>query len=64
MKTWRNALISIIYILCVFICAVDTEVNQRCTAMTDDQESHSGSEILIWRNGNEKRLNRELHNDT
>lgn len=32
--------------------------------MTDDQESHSGSEILIWRNGNEKRLNREPHNDS
>lgn len=33
-------------------------------AVTDDQVSCSGNEILIWRKSDEKKLNRESHNDT
>lgn len=29
--------------------------------MTDEQESHSGNEVLIWRKRDEKRLNRGPH---
>lgn len=43
MKTWGSANINVIYTLCV----LDTTVSQRGMAVTDDQESHSGNEVLI-----------------
>lgn len=48
-KTWRLAHRNVIYALCAFISVLDTRVNQEGMAMTDDQESHSGNEVLMWR---------------
>lgn len=61
---WRIAHIYVIYPLCVFNCILDTIVNWGGKVMTDDQESHSGNEVLIWRNRDKKRLKREPHKDT